>query len=202
MGMSDNKVGPDNVWYHSNMTPKDDHGSVAAKGDGSMANIPVAPAKDAHAGEESLGDAARRLKQDKAKSATKPSDAKPDTKPADTKPSTKPAPATAPSYKKGTDRVPATGPAVLHKDEAVLNKKDADKYRTAKNVYGGLSEILGGDEEKPAKEIKELRTRKAKSGGYIHEHHHTHPEYHPMEEHTSPDQDAMASHMVEHLGDE
>lgn len=106
-----------------------------------------------------------------------------------------------PMFKHGTDRVKKTGPAIIHKDEAVLRKSDADKYRAAKSVYGGLSEILGGDKEsKPDKEIKEIRTRKAKSGGYIHEHHHTHPEHHPMEEHTSENQDAMVSHMMEHLG--
>jgi hypothetical protein len=59
---------------------------------------------------------------------------------------------------------------------------------------------LGGSDSKPPKEIREIRTRKGKSGGYIHEHHHTHPEHHPMEEHTSGDQDAMAEHMLSNMG--
>jgi hypothetical protein len=65
--------------------------------------------------------------------------------------------------------------------------------------YAGV-DALGGEREKPKKTVKEIRTRKAKSGGYIHEHHHEHPEHHPMEEHTSPDQDAMAEHMLQNMG--
>lgn len=63
-----------------------------------------------------------------------------------------------------------------------------------------VTRALGGEDKKPAKEVREVRTRKAKSGGYIHEHHHTHPEHHPMEEHTSKDQDAMAEHMLQSMG--
>lgn len=65
-----------------------------------------------------------------------------------------------------------------------------------------VRDALGGHDEKPKspKEVREIRTRKSKSGGYIHEHHHTHPEEHPMEEHTSNDQDSMAEHMLTHMG--
>jgi Family of unknown function (DUF6496) len=42
------------------------------------------------------------------------------------------------SYKKGTDRVPKDGPAILHKGEAVLNKKDAKRHRASKRVSGAL----------------------------------------------------------------
>jgi hypothetical protein len=110
----------------------------------------------------------------------------------------------APSYKKGTDYVPETGPAKLHKGEAVLKKEDADKYRAGAAMahgMGSLSDELGGKEAKPKKEIKHIVTKKAKSGGYIHEHHHTHPEHHPMEEHVSKDQDGMVSHMLENMGE-
>ncbi len=100
-----------------------------------------------------------------------------------------------PSYKSGTLHVPKTGPAKLHKGEAVLKKEDADKLRDS------VSSELGGSSEKPAKHIKHIVTRKGKSGGYIHEHHHTHPEHHPMEEHVSPTQDAMMSHMMDHMGE-
>lgn len=62
------------------------------------------------------------------------------------------------------------------------------------------SHALGGKEEKPKKEIREIRTRKAKSGGYVHEHHHSHPEHHAPEEHVSADQDAMMQHMASAMG--
>jgi hypothetical protein len=110
-----------------------------------------------------------------------------------------------PSYKHGTDYVPKTGPAHLHKGEAVLNKDDADEYRNSKgknmhSIYDAASHSLGGDHDKPAKEIKEIRTRKSKNGGYVHEHHHHSPEHHPMEEHTSSDQEGMVDHMMQHMG--
>ncbi len=104
--------------------------------------------------------------------------------------------AKSPSYKHGTDYVPKTGPAILHKGEAVLNKHEAEQHR----IYGHTAEALGGEQEKAKKVIKEIRTRRGHKGGYIHEHHHTVPEQHPMEEHVSPDQDAMVSHMMEHMG--
>jgi hypothetical protein len=59
---------------------------------------------------------------------------------------------------------------------------------------------MAGAPKAPRKQIREIRTRKGKSGGYIHEHHHMAPEHHPMEEHTSPDQDAMVQHMMQNMG--
>lgn len=117
-----------------------------------------------------------------------------------------------PSYKSGTDRVPATGPAMLHKGEAVLKKEDADKLRSAKgnmkkDVYDHVAAAMGGgrEPEKPAKELDHIRTRKVKNskGGhsYIHEHHYTHPEHYKPEEHASNDQDAMVDHMLTHMGE-
>jgi len=38
-----------------------------------------------------------------------------------------------PKYKNGTDYVPETGPAILHKGEAVLTKEEADKHRARKS---------------------------------------------------------------------
>jgi hypothetical protein len=115
-----------------------------------------------------------------------------------------PAPAATPKYHKGTDYVPKTGPAILKKGEAVLNNKDAENYRQGKSMKAsdamkGASEALGG-KSTPPKEIEHIKTKKAKSGGYVHEHHHTHPEHHPMETHVTPDQDAMAEHMMQHMG--
>jgi hypothetical protein len=102
-----------------------------------------------------------------------------------------------PSYKHGTDYVPKTGPAILHKGEKVVPKE-----QNLKDIISAAHDHIGGGEpdKKPKKELHEIRTRKAKSGGYIHEHHHTHPEHYKMEEHTSPDQDSMAAHMMEHMG--
>lgn len=62
------------------------------------------------------------------------------------------------------------------------------------------SHALGADHDKPKKEVREIRTRKAANGGHIHEHHHVHPEHHPMEEHTTSGDDAMAEHMMENMG--
>ena len=59
---------------------------------------------------------------------------------------------------------------------------------------------LGGDDEKPAKKISHIVTRKSKNGGHVHEHHHTHPEAHPMEEHVTKGDDEMAEHMLANMG--
>lgn len=148
----------------------------------------------------SVDDANKGFRDRAEKDAAKPA-AKPAPK-AKTTPIPKPK-VNAPSYKHGTDYVPKTGAANLHKGEAVLKKKDADKYREAKSMKGyDVADELGGKkDEKPKKEIKHIVTKKAKNGGYIHEHHHTHPEHHPMEEHVSPNQDAMVSHMMDHMGE-
>lgn len=98
-----------------------------------------------------------------------------------------------PVYHKGISVVPKTGPAILEKGEAVVSKEH--------NPMAGLADMMGGkSEDKPKKEIEEIRTRKGKSGGYIHEHHHTHPSHHPREEHVSANQDAMVSHMMQNMG--
>ena len=115
-----------------------------------------------------------------------------------------------PVFHKGTDKVKQTGPAILKKGEAVLNTHDAAKYREAKGknmskheVMDSATDSLAGhkEEKPPKKEIKHIITSKAKSGGYIHKHVHTHPETHPDEDHVSPDQDAMAQHMLSSLGE-
>lgn len=116
--------------------------------------------------------------------------------------------ASVPSYKKGTDRVPETGKAKIHKDEAVLKKEDANKYRK----LGGMEGIMhlaagelghGKSEKKPdtKKEVKEMHIRKA-NGGHIVVHKHARPDLHPDEEHIVPDMDALHDHLEEHMGDE
>lgn len=151
---------------------------------------------------KAVSDAASSV-ADRVKSIVPKSD-----KPVATWDTSKPAPKATPSkpagpmpkYHKGTDYVPKTGPAILKKGEAVLNNKEAAEHRAMKHGMEGAASELGGKSEKPKKELKEIRTRKGKSGGYIHEHHHTAPEHHPMEEHTSADQDGMMAHMMEHMG--
>jgi hypothetical protein len=54
----------------------------------------------------------------------------------------------APSYKSGTRYVPRTGMAKLHKGEAVLNKKQANKYR-------GAAAALGAGKKKTKKLLEE-----------------------------------------------
>lgn len=97
------------------------------------------------------------------------------------------------SFKKGTDYVPKTGVYKLHEGEKVTPAED-----NPMNPYSKVTEGM----EKPKKVLKEVRTRKAKSGGYIHEHHHTEPMHHPMEEHTTSDMKGMLAHMKEHMNDE
>lgn len=124
--------------------------------------------------------------------------------PAANKPAPKAAPAkkTAkmPSYAKGTDYVPKTGPAKLHEGEAVLPKDEAAKHRAMKS---GASE-LGGD-GKPAKEIAHIVVKKAKGKDgktvHIHTHVHTHPMHHPDETHMTEGNDGLADHMMEHMGE-
>jgi hypothetical protein len=68
------------------------------------------------------------------------------------------------------------------------------------NWADSTTALSGKSAKKPKKVIKEIVTRKAKSGGYIHTHHHTAPEHHPSEDHVSPDQDAMVQHMIQSMG--
>jgi hypothetical protein len=95
------------------------------------------------------------------------------------------------SFKNGTDYVPKTGAYKLHEGEAV---------KTAKENMDPMALVPGRTEPKPKKEIHEIRSRKTHSGGIIHEHHHTHPEHHKMEEHTSPDAAAAGAHVASMLG--
>lgn len=113
-----------------------------------------------------------------------------------------------PSYKDGTDFVPKTGDAKLHKGEAVLKKEDADKYREAKvknNPMASVADELGGKSEKPAKEIKHIIVRKGKTkdGKHVnvHTHVHTHPQHHPDEEHVTEGNDGLVNHMLDHQGE-
>lgn len=58
---------------------------------------------------------------------------------------------------------------------------------------------LGKKSKASKKELHSITTRKGKSGGYIHTHHHT-DAIHPDEEHVSPDEGAMLQHMQQNMG--
>ena len=95
---------------------------------------------------------------------------------------------------KGTPFVPKTGNYTLKKGEAVVPAED--------NKMDTFAGVPGRSAEKPKKVIHEIRSRKAKDGTVIHEHHHTHPEHHKMEEHTSPDAAAAGDHVASMLGED
>jgi hypothetical protein len=112
-----------------------------------------------------------------------------------------------PSFKEGTDRVEKTGPALLHKDEAVLKKTDADKLRKAKGqnmtknkAMEAVSKALGGKEKTPKKEVKEIHIKKSANGGHIIRHEHEHPDSHPDETHTTKSDDELAQHVMQTMG--
>jgi hypothetical protein len=94
--------------------------------------------------------------------------------------------------------------AILKDGERVLTQKQAKEY-DMHNPMDAAKDAMTMHEKhaKSGKKLKEIRTRKGENGGYIHEHHHHAPHHMPehMEEHVSPDQDAMASHMMEHMGE-
>ena len=135
---------------------------------------------------------------DMVNKATQSFGAKPGPQPA------KPKAPVVPKFHKGTDYVPKTGPAILQKGEAVLNKGDADKMREGKmknKTYDVSDELAGKKEDKPKKEIKHIITRKDHGGkGHIHTHVHTNPAAHPDEEHVTNGDDEMAEHMMQNMG--
>jgi len=98
------------------------------------------------------------------------------------------------SYEKGTDFVEKTGPAILHKGEAVVPKE-----KNMKSVTDKMKASLSGD-DKPKKEIKEIHTRKTHDGKLVHKHIHHSPAHHPDEEHISNDSAEMHQHMDDHAG--
>ena len=67
---------------------------------------------------------------------------------------------------------------------------------------GSVKDGLGDSKpHAPKKEIDHIKSYKSHTkGDVIHEHHHTHPDHHPMEKHTSRGDDEMAQHMLQNLG--
>lgn len=100
----------------------------------------------------------------------------------------------APSYKKGTDFVPKTGPAILHKGEAVTPAKDNPMSDMFDKVPGRKSE-----EKPPKKSIKRIEITKSHNGKHIVKHVHHHPA-HEDETHVMNDMAALHSHLEDHAG--
>lgn len=100
-------------------------------------------------------------------------------------------PSQIPSYEKGVKRVPKTGLAFIHKDEAVIPKEQNMNAADAVSAIAGKS-------AKPKKEIKHILTRKSHDGKIIHTHVHHHPEHHPDEEHVSMNNADVANHFEAH----
>jgi hypothetical protein len=98
------------------------------------------------------------------------------------------------SYEKGTDYVPKTGPAILHKGEKVVPKD-----KNMKSVTDKMKASLSGD-DKPKKEIKEMHIRKTANGHHIVKHIHHAPAHHPDEEHSMNDLSELHAHLDQHAG--
>ena len=56
--------------------------------------------------------------------------------------------------------------------------------------------------EKPAKKISHVTVKHAANGGHIITHHHTAPEHHPDEDHTTKGDAAMMAHMQQAMPDQ
>lgn len=57
-----------------------------------------------------------------------------------------------------------------------------------------------GKSKGPEKKVSHVTVRKAANGGHIITHHHTHPDHHPEETHTTKGDDQMVGHMLDNMG--
>ena len=94
------------------------------------------------------------------------------------------------SYKTGTSFVPKTGPAILHKGEAVIPKEK--NFMNAADAMAGIT----GKKSVPEKKIHKITTHKTDDGKMIHTHQHHHPEHHPNETHVSNNIGEAQAHMA------
>lgn len=67
------------------------------------------------------------------------------------------------------------------------------------SVMDELKHSLGG-EHKPKKEIHKMTIEKAKTGGHIITHEHTHPSHHPDEKHVTKGDDELSQHVMANMG--
>lgn len=67
------------------------------------------------------------------------------------------------------------------------------------NAKDAMEGITGKGKKKPAKKIKEIRTRKSDDGKVVHTHVHHFPEHHADEVHVSNDAEAAAKHLTDQM---
>ena len=97
-------------------------------------------------------------------------------------------------FKKGTNYVPHTGVALLHKGEAVIPAKE-NKMDSTYDMVKGM-----GKDKPPKKEIKEMVHTKSHNGKHIVTHKHHSPSHHPDETHVMNDMAELHDHMENHAG--
>lgn len=100
------------------------------------------------------------------------------------------------SYKSGGE-VKKTGFAMVHKGEHVVTP---EQKMHMQHAMGLASDVLGGDEPAPKKEVKEMHIRRGASGGHIVRHIHSHLS-HPDEEHVTTGTDHLMDHVMQHMTD-
>lgn len=98
------------------------------------------------------------------------------------------------SYKHGTDYVPKTGVALVHKGEKIIPAKDNTMSFSPADAMAKIAP------KKPKKEIKEMVHTKSHNGKHIVTHRHHHPEHHPDETHVMNNLSEVGSHMEAHAG--
>jgi hypothetical protein len=98
------------------------------------------------------------------------------------------------SYKKGTNYVPKTGLAILHKGEKVVPAKENKMDKTYDMVKGMAKDTP------PKKEIKTMEHSKSHNGKHIVTHKHHSPAHHPDETHVMNDMAELHAHMDDHAG--
>jgi hypothetical protein len=98
------------------------------------------------------------------------------------------------SFEHGTDYVPKTGLALLHKGEKVIPAKDnmADESQFAM--------VPGRKAKTPKKEHVATHITHHKDGSHTAVHKHSHPEHHPDETHALSNMDALHAHLEDHVG--
>ncbi|PIQ96545.1 MAG: hypothetical protein COV67_09035 [Nitrospinae bacterium CG11_big_fil_rev_8_21_14_0_20_56_8] len=61
------------------------------------------------------------------------------------------------SFASGLDRVPRDGMAFLHRDEAVLNAREAERFRSGGTSIGNVSIAISGEQKNPRQIAREIR---------------------------------------------